>query len=128
MKFRPNIMGKKNKAIRIDPTDLDEFRQGLKADPQWAKYADCTDSELVRMAFITGGIYIQPNLVTIPLAESANMLREAMDKAVAKVAAYFGGLARMDPDGNVSISHPEWDTIETFQADPPKPRQPSLLH
>ena len=66
------------------------------------------------------GVYIQPNMVRpVPTSRILpDMLREAMDKAVAKVAAYFGGLARMDDlMENVSISHPEWDTIETFQAD-----------
>ena len=95
MKFTPGfIMGRKNKSIRIDPAELAEFRKSLQKDPKWAKYADGTDSELFRMALILAGVYVQPNMVTIPLSESCTMLREAMDKAVAKVAAYFGGLAR----------------------------------
>ena len=128
MKFRPNIMGKKNKAIRIDPTDLDEFRQGLKADPQWAKYADCTDSELVRMAFIMGGLYVQPSVVTLPLGEISIMVKDAVSSSIARVAAALGAVAMLNDDGTIALSHPDWDSIETFKADPPKVRPAKMLH
>ena len=128
MKFAPHIMGRKNKSIRIDPSELAEFRENLKKDPQWAKYADGTDSELFRMALILGGLYVQPSVVTLPMGEVSSMVKDAVSSSIAKVAAALGAVAMLNEDGTIALSHPDWDSIETFEADPPKARPATLLH
>ena len=128
MKITPNIIGKKTKSIRVDPSELAEFRQNLKKDPQWAKYAGCTDSELVRMALIFGNIYVQPSVVTMEMSDHANLVYEAVSSNIAKVAAAFGGVGQLNPDGTTTLSHPDWDSLETFETTPVSPRPASIAH
>ena len=128
MKVAPKIMGKKRKSIRIDPDELAEFRKNLKANPKWAKYASCTDSELVRMALICGNFFVDPLVVSMPLVDAGLMVNDAVVSNITKVAAALGAVAQMNQDGTISLSHPDWDAIKTFEAEPPKERPNTLIN
>ena len=125
MKVAPKIMGSKSKSVRIDPDELAEFRKNLKANPKWAKYATCTDSELVRLALIFGNIRVDTRVVTMPLMDAGKLIHDAVTSNIAKVAAALGAVAQMNHDGTISVSHPDLDSIKTFEAEMPTPDQPT---
>ena len=128
MKVTPKIMGTKNKSIRIDPDELDEFRKNLRANPKWAKYAKSTDSELVRMALIFGNIHVDPRVMVAASLDVALMVSDAVVSNITKVAAALGAVAQMNQDGTISLVHPDWDSVQTFDAEAPKERPKALLH
>ena len=125
MKVAPKIMGTKNKSIRIDPDELAEFRKNLKANPKWVKYAKCTDSELVRLALIFGNIRVDRRVVTMPLLDAGQLLNDAIVSNITLVAASLGAVAQLNHDGTIAVSHPDWDSIKTFEAEMPTPNQPT---
>ena len=58
MKRRPVIRGQKTKSLRVDPKGLAEFREELKGNPEWAEYAEASESELVVLATMFARIYM----------------------------------------------------------------------
>ena len=59
MKLGPRMKGRKGKTVRVDPSELALFREELKANPEWAEYAEAPDSELVRIAVLFGRIHVE---------------------------------------------------------------------
>ena len=128
MKRRPVSRGQKTKAIRIDPTGLAEFREELKANSDWAHYAEAPDSELVRIAVMFGRLHIQPDMYVMPLKTVNAIVDEAVRVNIAEVARELGGVAQMDRDGIISVTRPESDSIKTFKAKPVAKNKPKFIH
>ena len=125
---RPNIRGLKTKAIRVDPKGLVEFRERLKASPEWAQYAEASESELVTISVILASIYIQPEVYAMTLADFNHIVDEAVRNAIGGVATALGGVAQMNPDKSISVTKPESDSIETLAPTPVKPRRTLMIH
>ena len=127
MELGPRIRRKKSKTIRVDPVGLAEFRKGLKANPQWAKYAQAPDSELHTMAVILASIYIRPEVVSMTMADFTHIIDEAVRINIAEVALALGGVAQMGPNKTISVTRPGADSIETFPAKVVKPRHKPIV-
>ena len=125
---RPNIRGLKTKAIRVDPVGLADFRKRLEASPEWSEYAEASESELVTIAVILASIYIRPEVVAMTLADINQLVDEAVRINIAEVALALGGVAQMGPDKTISVTRPESDSIETFEAKPVKPRRRPMIN
>ena len=123
MELGPKIMGKKNKSIRVDPSQLAAFREELKDDPEWSSYATATDSELVRVALIFGRLHVLPDVYVLRLADVNHIVGEAVRNAISGVATALGGVAQMNQDNTISVTKPESASIETFQAKPVRPKR-----
>ena len=125
---QPVGRGQKTKAIRIDPTGLAEFRVELKANPNWAHYAEAPDSELVRIAIMLSRLHMQPDVFMLTTAAVATLVDEAVRINIAEVARALGAVAQMDRDGVISVTRPEVaDAIEKFQAKPVTVPRPSSM-
>ena len=111
---RPNIRGLKTKAIRVDPAGLAEFREELKADPDWAMYAGVSESELVTLAVVFSRIYIRPEVITMTVSDYNHLIDEAVRINIAEVALALGGVAQMGPNKTISVTRPGADSIESF--------------
>ena len=83
---RPNIRGLKTKAIRVDPIELAEFRKRLKANPEWAQYAESSESELVTISVLLASIYIRPEVVAMTISDFNHIVDEAVRINIAEVA------------------------------------------
>ena len=125
---RPSIRGLKTKALRVDPVGLAEFREELQASPEWAKYAKASESELVTIAVILASIYIRPEVVSMTVSDFNHIVDEAVRNAISGVATALGGVAQMNQDHVISVTRPQSDSIETFQAKPVKPKSTPLVH
>ena len=125
---QPVSRGQKTKAIRIDPTGLAEFREELKANSDWAHYAEAPDSELVRIAVMLGRVHLQPDMYVMPLETINTIVDEAVRINIAEVALVLGGVAQMDRDGMISVTRPESDSIKTFKAKPVAKNKPTFIH
>ena len=119
MLIGPKIRGRKIKSIRVDPSDLKLLRKELKLDPEWADYAKASDSELHRLAVIFARIHIAGDVHVLTTKAVATLVNEAIRLNIAEVARSLGGVAQMNPDGTISVTRPEADSIETFNAKPP---------
>ena len=128
MELGPKIMGKKNKSIRNDPTQLEAFREELKSVEQWAEYAAATDSELVRIAVIFGRIHIAPDIYVLTLDAVQQLIDDAIRLNIGEVAKALGGVAQLNPDKTITVARPEGESVETFPATPPDVQRPTLLH
>ena len=128
MELGPKIRGKKTKSIRVDLSDLKKLRKELKGDPEWEEYAKALDSELVRLAFIFARIHIQPDVFVVTLDSVNTLVSEAVRLNIGEVARALGGVAQLNPDGTISVSRPESDSITTIKTDPPKIRRTPTVH
>ena len=126
MELGPKIRGRKIKSIRVDPSDLKLLRKELKANKEWAQYAEGSDSEMVRIAVIFARIHIQPDVYVMTLDSVNQLVEEAIRFNIAEVARALGGVAQMNPDKTISVTRPGADSIETFKAKPPKIQRPSI--
>ena len=118
MQLVPKIRGKVTKSIRVDPSQLADFREELKANPQWKQYAAASDSELVRIAVMFGHLHVLPNMFVLTLENVNAIVDEAVRLNIAEVALVLGGVAQMDRDKNISVTRPQANTIDTFKAKP----------
>ena len=125
---QPVSRGQKTKAIRIDPTGLEEFREDLKANSDWAHYAEAPDSELVRIAIMFGRLHMQPDIFALTPAAVQTMVDEAVRNAISDVATALGGVAQMNQDHVISVTKPQSDSIETFKAKPVSKNKPTFIH
>ena len=125
---QPVSRGQKTKAIRIDPTGLAEFREDLKANSDWAHYAEAPDSELVRIAIMFGRVHVQPDMYAMNLETINKLVDEAIRINIAEVALVLGGVAQMDRDGMISVTRPESESIKTFKAKPVTKNKPTFIH
>ena len=91
--------GQKTKAIRVDPTGLEEFREDLKADPNWAHYAEAPDSDLFRIAIMFGRLHLQPDVFMLTTEAVQELVNETVRLNIADVAMALGGVAQMDGTG-----------------------------
>ena len=128
MKRRPSIKGQKSKSIRIDPTGLALFREELKGDPEWEEYAAATDSELVVLMTMFARLHIQPDVFTLTSAAVQTLVDEAIRLNIGEVARALGGVAQLNPDMTITVARIEGGSTETFNAKPPTPPRPSVLH
>ena len=103
---QPVSRGQKTKAIRIDPTGLAEFREELKANSDWAHYAEAPDSELVRIAIMFGRLHMQPDIFMLTTEAVQTLVDEAVRINIAEVALVLGGVAQMDRGGMISVTRP----------------------
>ena len=126
MELGPKIRGRKIKSIRVDPSDLKLLRKELKANKEWAQYAEGSDSEMVRIAVIFARIHIQPDVYVMTLDSVNQLVEEAIRFNIGEVARALGGVAQMNPDKTISVTRPGADSIETFKAKPPKIQRPSI--
>ena len=123
MELGPKIRGKKVKSIRVDPTDLELLRKDLKANPEWAEYAEASDSEIHRIAVIFARIHVDPDIHALTTEAVQTLVDEAVRLHVGAVAQLLGGVAQVNPDKSISVTRPESDSIETFRLEPaPLPR------
>ena len=128
MKRRPNIRGQKSKSIRIDPAGLALFREELKGDSEWEEYAVASDSELVVLAVMFARLHVAPDVFLLTTAAVQTLVDEAIRINIGEVARALGGVAQMNPDKTISVSRPESDSVETFNAKPPTVPRPSVFH
>ena len=128
MELGPKIMGKKNKSIRVDPSQLAAFRKEMKGNPEWSEYASATDSEIVRIGIIFGRLHVQPDVYMMTLESVNTLVAEAIRVNIAEVARALGGVAQMNPDKTISVTRPGADSIETFKAKPPPIRRETVIH
>ena len=128
MELGPKIRGKKVKSIRVDPSDLKLVRKELKANPEWSEYAEASDSELVRIAFIFTRIHIAPDVHVLTTKAVGTLVSEAIRLNIAEVARALGGVAQMNPDGTISVTRPEAESIETFDVKPPTIPQRTMVN
>ena len=125
---RPNIRGLKTKAIRIDPIGLALFREELKGDPEWAEYAEVSESELVTLAVTFARVQIRPDVYVMTLESVNSLVDEAIRINIGEVARALGGVAQLNPDKTISVTRPEADGINTFKAKPVTVRRPPMIH
>ena len=125
---RPSIRGLKTKAIRIDPKGLAEFRERLKANPSWVEYAEVSESDLITLAVVLASLHIRPELISMTLADIQQLVDDSVRSAIGGVAKALGGVAQMGPGRTIFITRPEADSIETFEAEPVKPRPSTLIN
>ena len=78
MKQRPKIPGRSTKAVRVDPSDLALLREELKANPDWAQYAEASDSELVRLGVMFTRVHIRPDMYVMTLDSVNTIVDEAV--------------------------------------------------
>ena len=127
MDLGPKIRGRKIKSIRVDPSDLKLLRKELKANPEWAQYAEASDSEVHRIAVIVARIHIAPDIYVLTLDAINQLVDEAVRNAIGGVALALGGVAQMNPDKTISVTRPGQDTIETLEANPVQPRRKPMI-
>ena len=125
---RPSIRGLKTKAIRIDPKGLAEFRERLKANPSWVEYAEVSESDLITLAVVLASLHIRPELISMTMADIHQLVDEAVRINIARVAQALGGVAQMGPGRKISVTRPESDSINTFEAEPVKPKSTPLIN
>ena len=125
---RPNMRGLKTKAIRIDPIGLAEFREELKGDPDWAVYAEASESELVTLAVTFARIQIRPDVHVLTTNDINHVVDEAVRINIAEVALALGGVAQMGPNKTISVMRPGSDSVETFKAKPVEVRRPPMVN
>ena len=128
MEVGPKIRGRKTRSIRVDPSDLVLLREELNANPEWADYAEASDSELHRIAVMFARIHVQPDVYVLTLDAVNQLVDEAVRINIAEVALALGGVAQMGPDKTISVTRPESDSIETFEAKPVKPRRRPMIN
>ena len=126
--MRPKIRGRKIKSVRVDPSDLKLLREELLLDPEWAEYAEASDSELVRLTVMFARLHIQPDVFTMTLDAVNQLVSEAIRLNIAEVARALGGVAQMNLDKTINVTRPESDSIKTFKAKPVEPRLAPVLH
>ena len=124
---RPSIRGLKTKAIRIDPKGLAEFRERLKASPEWAEYAEVAESELVTCAVVLASLYISPEVEVLPKAGLMALLRDSIRENIAAVARALHGAAQLNDDMTITVAHKERETV-TFRAVPPRTPEKVAVH
>ena len=125
---RPNIRGLKTKAIRIDPKGLAEFRERLKASPEWAEYGEASESELVTCATVLASLYISPDVQVLPKGGLIVLLKDSIRENIGAVARAMGGAAQLnDTDMTITVAQPERETV-TFRATPPKAPEGVTVH
>ena len=127
MKLGPKIRGRKIKSIRVDPSDLALLRKELKENPEWEQYGLASESELVRIAVIFARLHIQPDVFMLTSAAVQTLVDEAIRLNIAEVARALGGAAQLNADMTITVAQPERETI-TFNAKPPTPPRPTVLH
>ena len=129
MKLKPpKIRGKKTKSIRVDLSELKLLREELKDNKEWADYAEALDSELVRLAVMFARLHMQPDVFMLTTDAVQTLVNEAVQLNIGEVAAALGGVAQMNPDGTISVTRPDSDSIKTFKAKPPTKKKPTFIH
>ena len=124
---RPSIRGLKTKAIRIDPKGLAEFRERLKANPDWAAYAEVSESELVTCAVVLASLYASPEVQVFPKDGLMVLLKDSIQKNIGAVARALGGAAQLNDDLTITVAQPERETV-TFRATPPRTPEKVAVH
>ena len=124
----PKIRGTKTKPVRVDPDELKEFSQRLRACPEWAAYADASQGELITIAVILASLYIRPEVYAITLADINHIVDEAVRNAIGGVATALGGVAQLNPDKSIRVTKPESDSITTLDAKPVQPKRTPVIH
>ena len=127
MKRRPVIRGQKTKSLRIDPTGLALFREELKGNPEWAEYAEASESELVVLATMFARIYISPEVQVLPKDGLMVLLKDSIRENIGDVARAMGGAAQLNDDMTITVAQPERETV-TFRATPPKAPEKVAVH
>ena len=128
MKRRPVIRGQKTKSLRIDPTGLALFREELKGAPEWAEYAEASESELVVLATMFARLYISPDVQVLPKDGLMVLLKDSIRENIGAVARALGGAAQLnDADMTITVAQPKRETV-TFNATPPKTPVPVAVH
>ena len=127
MEITPKIRGQKSKTIRVDPVGLADFRKRLKDSPDWAAYAEASESELHTIAVILASIHIRPEVYVMTLADINHLIDEAVRINIGNVARALGGVAQMNSDKTISVTRPESDSVETFPAKPVQPRRTPMV-
>ena len=128
MKRRAIRRGQKTKAIRVDPTGLAELREELKADSNWAHYAEAPDSELFRIAVMFARLHLQPDVFTLTTEAVQTLVDEAVRLSIADVAGALGGVAQLNRDRTINVARTDGDPIETFKATPVAFPRSAVLH
>ena len=128
MELEPKIRGRKTKSIRVEANDLKLLREELKATKEWAQYAEAADSELVRLAVMFARLHMQPDVFMLTTDAVQTLVNEAVRLNIAEVARALGGVAQMGQDGFISVTRPEADAIESFQAKPVAVPRPAVFH
>ena len=114
----PKIPGRKTKAVRVDPSDLEVLRKEVKANEEWAQYADASDSDLVRIAIFMFRLNVSSDVYMMSLADINQLADQVLSLNIGEVARALGGVAHMNPDKTISVMRADAESPETLTAIP----------
>ena len=113
---------RKTESIRIDPYELEVFRDALKANPEFGSYAQASQSEVVRLALALACHHVRPDVYALTLEDVNHIVDEAVRINIGEVAQVLGGVAQMGSDKTISVMRPGAAQAETFPAKQMEPK------